>query len=151
METEHMETERARREPETAAAAPAVPAAEAHGEDSPGGEALKEALAAARSEVARLRAEGALRQRLLAEGAVPEAVTLLCSGVDPADPDPVPALKQRYGFLFRRTEPIPTPAVSPPELPGGEGIPTAEALRGMSLGEINRRWEQVRAMLGRLG
>ena len=149
METERMEAECAQAEPETAAAQ-AAPAGAGPREDSPGAEELKKALAAARSEVARLRAEGALRQRLLAEGALPEAVTLLCSGADPEDEDPIPALKKRYGFLFRRTEAVPTPAVSPPELPGGERVPTGEELARMSLGEINRRWEQVRAMLGRM-
>ncbi len=130
----------------------AAPAAEPEDrlEGGRAAEDTEKALAAARAEVARLRAEGALRQRLLAEGALPEAVTLLCSGADPEDKDPIPALKKRYGFLFRRTEEVPTPAVSPPELPGGERVPTGEELARMSLGEINRRWEQVRVMLGRM-
>ena len=102
-------------------------------------------LAEAREEVARLQARERLQEALLRAGALPEAIPLLCRDAQPGDPDPAGTLKARYGFLFRREEAIPTPAVAPPL--GDRQLGAAEELDRMSPAEINRDWDRVRELL----
>ncbi|MBQ6175253.1 MAG: hypothetical protein IJK28_11590 [Clostridia bacterium] len=125
--------------------------------------ALREENARLRAEVKRARASAALREALLAGGALPQTVGILAGSVD-ADSveldasggllraeEVIAPLRQRYGgILFRRTEEIPAPPLSPPPPPGG-ALLTREDLRAMTPGEINARWDDVRGALGRLG
>ena len=112
-----------------------------------------------RAEVKRTRTAAALREALLARGAEPATVAMLAGSVDPdglaldgtgalqRPEEVVEPLRARYGMLFRRTEEIPAPPLSPPAAPRDPPL-TRDDLRRMSADEINARWEAVRRALG---
>lgn len=110
-----------------------------------------------RDELRRTRAEAALRDALLARGALPETCGLLAGSVRTEalaldeggallDPDGVIApLRARYGLLFRESAEIPAPPLHPPAADSPALTPAD--LRRMSAEEINAQWSAVRDAL----
>lgn len=100
--------------------------------------------------------ERLMRAALLEAGANPKAVELLLRDVDLSQADVhdgkldnadelVAAVKAKWGALFTVREAVPMGAVNPPK--GGAPVLTRRAVEGMSLEEINRNWNAVKAAL----